>query len=47
MRHAGQYHGERFFALAGKGGVDFDTLLDKVPCEPAQAPFRPSPTDRG
>ena len=33
------------FALAGNGGVDFDTLLDRVLAS-VPKPFRPEPTDR-
>ena len=33
---------KRVFALAGNGGVEFDTLLDRVLAEP----LRSSPTDR-
>jgi hypothetical protein len=33
------------FALAGDGGVDFDTLLDRVLAS-LPVPLRPSPSDR-
>ena len=36
---------KRVFALAGNGGVDFDTLLDRVLASLPQ-PLRPPPTDR-
>jgi hypothetical protein len=36
---------KRVFALAGDGGVDFDTLLDRVLAS-LPKPLRPSPTDR-
>ena len=35
---------KRIFALAGSGGVDFDTLLDRVLASLPQP--RPQPTDR-
>jgi hypothetical protein len=36
---------KRVFALAGNGGVDFDTLLDRVLAS-LPDPLRSSPTDR-
>jgi hypothetical protein len=36
---------KKVFALAGNGGVDFDTLLDRVLAS-LPKPLRPSPTDR-
>ena len=36
---------KRVFALAGNGGVDFDTLLDRVLAS-LPKPLRPAPTDR-
>ena len=36
---------KRVFALAGSGGVDFDTLLDRVLASLPE-PLRPQPTDR-
>ena len=36
---------KRVFALAGDGGVDFDTLLDRVLAS-LPKPLRPDPTDR-
>ena len=36
---------KRVFALAGDGGVDFDTLLDRVLAS-LPKPLRPSPTDK-
>ena len=36
---------KQVFALAGNGGVDFDTLLDRVLANLPQ-PLRPAPTDR-
>ena len=36
---------KRVFALAGSGGVDFDTLLDRVLASLPE-PLRSSPTDR-
>jgi hypothetical protein len=36
---------KRIFALAGDGGVDFDTLLDRVLAS-IPKPLRPSPIDR-
>ena len=36
---------KRVFALAGNGGVDFDTLLDRVLASLPE-PLRPPPTDR-
>jgi len=36
---------KRVFALAGDGGVDFDTLLDRVLAS-LPKPLRPAPSDR-
>ena len=36
---------KRVFALAGNGGVDFDTLLDRVLAS-LPRPLRPAPSDR-
>ena len=36
---------KRIFALAGNGGVDFDSLLDRVLAS-LPRPLRPIPTDR-
>ena len=36
---------KRVFALAGDGGVDFDTLLDRVLAS-LPRPLRPAPSDR-
>ena len=36
---------KRVFALAGNGGVDFDTLLDRVLAS-LPKPLRPAPSDR-
>ena len=36
---------KRVFALAGNGGVDFDSLLDRVLAS-LPRPLRPTPTDR-
>jgi hypothetical protein len=36
---------KRIFALAGNGGVDFDSLLDRVLAS-LPRPLRPTPTDR-
>ena len=36
---------KRLFALAGDGGVDFDTLLDRVLAS-LPKPLRPAPSDR-